>query len=287
MRRKIFGLARCLHASLVCVCGVTSPWRSCSRRGLLPTLLQVEHLGRFVGWSSQTWAHLTCDPLPASTPADVRAAVSKIILFEQFVRELQCVRLGGLPRKSMLAFFLNVYNAMVEHGLLRYGVPVDRKGVQAFRESVVYRIGHIDFSLDAIYHIVLRGNERPPDAWTPRTSSSDIRASFNTRPEPFAVLLRTDAVLPLCGADEILTFSARGFSRQSTEAVVRFCERNVHVDVRNGKVCLPRVFQESWDAYGSSDQAVIEWLAEFVPALHTLPASSWRVVWPDASYGRA
>ncbi len=256
-------------------------------RALTPALLQLENFGRFVGWTSTSWACHACEPLPASAPAEVRSAVSKIIMFEQFVRELQGVRLGGLPRKFMLAFFLNVYNAMVEHGLLRYGVPVDRKGLQAFRESVVYRIGHVDFSLDTIYHVVLRGNERPAEAWAPRMSSHDVRASFNTKPEPCAALLRTDAVLPLCGADVIDTFSGRSFSRQSDDAVIRFCERNVHVDVRGSKVCLPRVFQESWNAYGSCDEAVVKWLTKYVPALQKLPPSAWRVVWPDASYGRA
>ena len=88
-------------------------------------------------------------------------ALSKLCLFEQYVRELQCVKLSGWKRKSQQAFLLNVYNAMVEHGIVRYGCPIVPDDVVAMRRAVVYRIGFLDFSLDTLYHVVFRANERP------------------------------------------------------------------------------------------------------------------------------
>lgn len=203
-------------------------------------------------------------------------------MFEQFVRELQRVKLSGLQkRKHVVIFFLNVYNAMVEHGLLRAGEPVERRGLQSFRDGVVYRIGRQDYSLDMLYHCVFRANERPVDAWACRLPRQDPRTQMNTKPDPRAILLRTDAVLPLCGPDAVQSFSLHNCSKQLDDAVVKFCERNVRVDSRGGKVCLPRVFQESWNIYGSSDASVIRWLSSYVPALGDKPSGEWKVVWPD------
>jgi hypothetical protein len=52
---------------------------------------------------------------------DQLTAVTKLCMFEQFVRELQCVRLSGM----LQALLLNVYNAMAEHAFVRYRCPVD------------------------------------------------------------------------------------------------------------------------------------------------------------------
>ena len=248
--------------------------------------------GEYVGWDlsattsgqgGHNWACLPLKSVPTTVPPDVRAAIAKVVMFEQFVRELQRVRLVGLKRKQLLAFFLNVYNAMVEHAVLRHGLPLNRAGLQAFRDAVVYRIGKHDYSLDTIYHVVLRANERPADAWAPRVGRADPRAQWNTKADPRAVLLRTDAVLPLAPADAVDTFATKTLSRHFDEAVSKFCAAYVQVDVRGGKICLPRVFHESWNTYGSSDEAALKWLLPFVPVLKDRPLCEWKVVWPDVT----
>jgi hypothetical protein len=52
------------------------------------------------------------------------------------------------------------YNAMVDHGCVRYGTPLDPGTLAQFRHAVLYRIGTMDFSLDLLYHVVFRGNDR-------------------------------------------------------------------------------------------------------------------------------
>lgn len=282
--------------------------RACST--LIPVINRTPEFGQYVGWdvsgssgssisaidhgltsSAATvplWANASscAKPLPPYASAELRAAVRKVRLFEQFVRELQRVRLRGLPRKHLIVFFLNVYNAMVEHGLLRVAMPIDRRSLAAFRHAVVYRIGAFDYSLDTIYHVVFRGNERPADAWAARVSPSDPRAALNPKADRRAVLLRADAVLPLPPVEEVETYFARGASVLLDDAVSRFCRRHVTVDPRGAKLCLPRVFHESWNAFGSCDESAVRWLARFLAPLAEQPAGKWKVLWPDAAYGR-
>jgi hypothetical protein len=105
-------------------------------------------------------ASLGIDPSEKLTRKQ-HVALGKLCVFEQYVRELQCVRLVAWKRKDLQAFLLNVYNAMLEHGIVRYGCPIVNDDVVALRKAMVYRIGFMDFSLDTLYHVVFRGNERP------------------------------------------------------------------------------------------------------------------------------
>jgi hypothetical protein len=80
---------------------------------------------------------------------------------ERAARALAGVRLDALEtRESRLAFWLNVYNALVLHGIVRLGVRRSVRRVWNFFGRVSYRIGGFVFCLDEIEHGVLRGNRR-------------------------------------------------------------------------------------------------------------------------------
>jgi hypothetical protein len=71
--------------------------------------------------------------------------------------------LGALAgRGDRLAFWINVYNALVLHGIVRLGVRTSVRRVWNFFGRVSYRIGGLRFSLDDIEHGILRDNGRRP-----------------------------------------------------------------------------------------------------------------------------
>jgi hypothetical protein len=213
---------------------------------------------------------------PALTPAQ-SAALCKLLAFEIQVRELASVHLPstGLSHPLQRLFLLNVYNAMVDHGCVRYGAPVDAASHAAFRRAVVYRIGGLDFSLDLLYHVVFRCNERPADAWLPRLWDSDPRVEFaaavgGRRPSRRALLLRADAVLPVPEPHQghhVPALLPCHVKAQLDAGVAAFCARHVVVDAASGRVVVPPVFNECRDIFGGSSGAVLAWLAPFVPAL--------------------
>ena len=65
-------------------------------------------------------------------------------------------------REAKLAFWINLYNAMVVHGIVEMGVKNSNREAPGFFEALYYMIGGEDYGLDDIEHGILRGNARPP-----------------------------------------------------------------------------------------------------------------------------
>lgn len=81
-------------------------------------------------------------------------------------RRLQSVDLARVSaRGERLAFWINVYNALVLHGIVSLRVRRTVREVWNFFGRVSYRIGGFTFSVDDIEHGVLRGNRRR--SWPP------------------------------------------------------------------------------------------------------------------------
>lgn len=76
-------------------------------------------------------------------------------------RRLQHLDLSLLyTRPARLAFWINVYNALVLHGIISLGVRRTVWEVWNFFGRASYRIGGLTFSADEIEHGILRGNRR-------------------------------------------------------------------------------------------------------------------------------
>lgn len=74
---------------------------------------------------------------------------------------LPAVSLGDLNgRHTRLAFWINVYNALVFHGVVALGVRWSMWETPNFFGRVSYRIGGFVLSADEIEHGILRGNAR-------------------------------------------------------------------------------------------------------------------------------
>jgi hypothetical protein len=76
-------------------------------------------------------------------------------------RALGGARLDTLEgRPARLAFWINVYNALVHHGIVALAVRRSVTRVWNFFGRVAYRIDGLVFTLDDIEHGILRGNRR-------------------------------------------------------------------------------------------------------------------------------
>lgn len=61
--------------------------------------------------------------------------------FLKLVSKLQKIDVGTLPKHERQAFFINIYNTMVLHGLIEFGVPQNSGQYKAFEKDVNYLIG--------------------------------------------------------------------------------------------------------------------------------------------------
>ena len=76
-------------------------------------------------------------------------------------------RLAGADPESLadtaerLAFWINIYNALVMDAIISLEIKSSVKEVTGFYKRLKYRVGAYEFSLDDIEHGILRANSRP------------------------------------------------------------------------------------------------------------------------------
>ncbi|TDI86195.1 MAG: DUF547 domain-containing protein, partial [Chloroflexi bacterium] len=83
--------------------------------------------------------------------------------FKTFARALPyCTKEDLGDRPHQIAFWINLYNALILHGVLHYKVSGSMLRDVGFFRRVAYNVGGMRFSADDIEHGVLRGNRRHP-----------------------------------------------------------------------------------------------------------------------------
>ena len=89
------------------------------------------------------------------------AGISRSPLFEQFkllAVELQRAEVDTMTRTDKIAFFINIYNALVIHAHVERGVPTTTYQRYKFFSGMSYNIGGYTLSLNDIENGVLRSN---------------------------------------------------------------------------------------------------------------------------------
>jgi hypothetical protein len=85
-------------------------------------------------------------------------------------------------REERTAFWINLYNVIVIHGVIALGIRDSVKEVRNFFQGVYYQVGGHLFCPDDMEHGVLRGNRRPPYALFRRFRGQDPRLKYIVEP---------------------------------------------------------------------------------------------------------
>ncbi len=89
-------------------------------------------------------------------------------LYTKYVELSYCLRDMSLDdlktREERIAFWINLYNVIVMHGVIELGIRDSVKEVRSFFTRVQYVIGGTAFSPDDMEHGILGGNKRPPNS---------------------------------------------------------------------------------------------------------------------------
>ncbi|XVF43415.1 hypothetical protein PTKIN_Ptkin02bG0038300 [Pterospermum kingtungense] len=107
-------------------------------------------------------------------------AISRSEEFRRYLnlaRDLQRINLQTLTPDERLAFFLNIYNAMVIHAVISIGHPEGILDKRAFFSDFQYVIGGYNYSLNIIENGILRNNRKSPYSLTRPFSNADRRLS--------------------------------------------------------------------------------------------------------------
>jgi len=150
--------------------------------------------------------------------------------YQEIAGALQSFDLTGISaHEQQMAFWINLYNAIVIHGIVEMGITSSVKIIPDFFSKVCYRIGDFLFSPDAMEHGILRSNARPPYRLFPVFGKSDPRLRFCLyQPDPrihFALVCGSRSCAPIRFYDaenihEQLDVAARNFVNSSEVIVV-------------------------------------------------------------------
>lgn len=176
--------------------------------------------------------------------------------------QLQRVELLSQSREEKLAFFINIYNALVIHGYLRLGAPTNMWQRYRFFNYVSYLIGGEVFTLQDIENGVLRGN---------RKGVAQLRRPFSkTDPRLQVALPDAEPLIHFalnCGAKgcpPIKTYTPQGIDGQLRTAAEAFLENDdaCVVDSGKGEVRLSQIFKWYKADFGGTDEKLLNWVLE-------------------------
>lgn len=176
--------------------------------------------------------------------------------------QLQRVELLSLSREEKLAFFINIYNALVIHGYLRLGAPTNMWQRYRFFNYVSYLIGGEVFTLQDIENGILRGN---------RKGVAQLRRPFSkTDPRLQVALPDAEPLIHFalnCGAKgcpPIKTYTPQDIDSQLRTAAEAFLENDdaCVIDSVKKEVRLSQIFKWYKVDFGGTDEKLLGWVLD-------------------------
>lgn len=226
----------------------------------------------------------TCEPRPAGELGeDIRKLILKIYAaflspdgkkvnykgiagsdeFKKYIRltkELQRVNVVDASGDEKVAFFINIYNALVIHANVAFGPPVNLWQRYKFFNTVRYIIGGHAYSLQDIENGVLRANRKGVGMLFRPFSQSDPRLRVALEdPEPFIHFAL------VCGAKScppIKTYSTDGLEGQLKLAAEAFLDSDdgLTIDMNKKQIMLTKILSWYQEDFGKNKEEVLQWI---------------------------
>ncbi|XP_076462011.1 uncharacterized protein LOC143294531 [Babylonia areolata] len=180
--------------------------------------------------------------------------------YVQLARELQRVNLQECGREDKLAFFVNIYNALVIHANIVRGPPVNLWQRYKFFNTVKYIIGGYEYSLQDIENGVLRANRKGVGMLTRPFSKSDPRLSVAL--ETHEPLIHFGLVCGAKSCPPIKTYTPDEVVKQLSLAAEAFLDGSdgCEVDVAKKTVHLSMILKWYQQDFGRNDVETVYWV---------------------------
>ena len=166
-------------------------------------------------------------------------------------------------RGQRLAFWINIYNTAVIHGVIELGLERSVKELPRFFDRMIYEIGGYRFSLNDIEHGILRGNRRPPYGFLRPFRKKDPRLKFAIIPMDSRIHFAL-----VCGARScppIGFYEAEQIDFQLQLAALSFINSHqVEILPEKRRALISKIFKWYKADFGGSDRALLETLLKFL-----------------------
>ncbi|GCC33438.1 hypothetical protein chiPu_0011907 [Chiloscyllium punctatum] len=180
----------------------------------------------------------------------------------ELATQLQRMDIESLMRKEKLAFFINIYNALVIHGNIKQGSPKNMWQRYKFFNSVSYVIGGEVYTLQDIENGVLRGNRKGIAQISKPFSKGDPRLKVALEDvEPLIHFALNCGVL---SCPPVKTYSAKHIDKQLKLSTAAFLDGpdGCQVDVSKKECRLSQIFKWYKIDFGGTDEKLLNWVLE-------------------------
>ncbi|KAH9523517.1 hypothetical protein Btru_040201 [Bulinus truncatus] len=187
-------------------------------------------------------------------------------VYRRMTKELVHVNIEKASREEKLSFFINIYNALVIHGVIEKGPPSNTWSRYKFFNDSKYIIGGSAFSLQDIENGVLRANRRGVGQFSKPFGKNDPRLKVALdRHEPlvhFALV---------CGARScppIKTYTHQNIYKELQLATAAYLESDsgCQVDTTNQIIKLSSIFKWYQTDFGQDKYELVDFVLMYIPA---------------------
>jgi hypothetical protein len=166
-------------------------------------------------------------------------------------------------REEKIAFWINLYNVIVIHGVIALGLKDSVKEVWNFFRRVYYQIGEHSFTPDDIEHGILRGNRRPPYGLFRRFRPGDPRLQY--RVEPLDPRIHFTLVCGSSSCPFIDVYSPETLEEELEIAASAFLNGGgVLLDQEARRVSLSSIFKWYGRDFGASRVELFRFIAPYL-----------------------
>lgn len=190
--------------------------------------------------------------------------IKESAMFENYkamARELQRVDLKQLTKDDKLAFFINIYNALVIHGNIEKGTPSNTWQRYKFFSTTSYDIGGLNFTLNDIENGILRGNKASmATLYLTPFAQNDAKLEYALEQvEP-----RIHFALN-CGAKScppIKTFTSANIQEELKTATESYLENDDAIIIEQDTVHLSMLFKWYASDFGQNKGEILAWIKD-------------------------
>lgn len=185
--------------------------------------------------------------------------------YTNLIQDLHRVNLLNLSADEKLAFFLNLYNAMAIHAVIRIGHPGGMIDRRAFFSEFQYMVGGYSYSLSGLKDGILRSNRRAPFTLMRPFPSGDRRLEM--------AFQKVNPLIHfgLCNATRSSP-AVRFFTPQNVESELRYAAREyfqrddaMQVDLSKRTVYLNRMIKWYNTDFGQ-EKEILKWITGYLDA---------------------
>ncbi|CAN0923872.1 hypothetical protein LINGRAHAP2_LOCUS33802 [Linum grandiflorum] len=186
--------------------------------------------------------------------------------YANLVVELQRVDLTALSTQEKTAFFLNLYNAMTIHAVIRIGSPQGLTDRRSFYSDFNYVVGGSPYSLNAIKNGVLRNNRRSPYSFVKPFGSGDRQLQIVTAGENKVInpLVHFGLCNGTRSSPAVRLFTAERVETELRSAAREFFRRGggIDVDLETRTVYLSRMMKWFGSDFGQ-EKEILKWVMNY------------------------